>query len=135
MIDENYITEKDLEEGELTKDTPKNKLSDKKIKQLALSFYKGEVFCSAQIKNPNEVSLVFMPLNFIDTIHAKVLFYENDNRPHFYEFLDKAGPRGVNGYPCFFSFRCINQEDLIKVIEERDKISAMLGEYEGDNNE
>lgn len=28
-----------------------------------------------------------------------------------YEYIREAGPRGINGLPCFFSFRMLNQED------------------------
>lgn len=33
-----------------------------------------------------------------------------------YEYMDKAGPRSVNGYPCFFSFRWLDKRDSRRVV-------------------
>ena len=32
-----------------------------------------------------------------------------------YEYIDKAGPRSINGLPNFFSMRLLNKEDALKV--------------------
>jgi len=31
-----------------------------------------------------------------------------------YEYISKAGPRSINGYPCFFSFRILNKADWLR---------------------
>jgi len=36
---------------------------------------------------------------------------------HFYEYIDKAGPRSVNGMPCFFSMKNIIQKDWKKIVK------------------
>lgn len=38
-----------------------------------------------------------------------------------YEYLDKAGPRGINGMPNFFSCRLLNQDDAKKMFEYYEK--------------
>ena len=41
-----------------------------------------------------------------------------------YEFVDKAGPRSINGYPIFFSFRMIHTDDWARAaaaIEREEK--------------
>jgi hypothetical protein len=43
-----------------------------------------------------------------------------------YEYLDKAGPRSINGYPIFFSFRVVNVKDRLLVWEKYEKIRQVL---------
>ena len=38
-----------------------------------------------------------------------------------YEYLDKAGPTGINGKPCFFSLRLLNKDDTKKVFDYYEK--------------
>jgi len=50
-----------------------------------------------------------------------------------YEYMDKAGPRAINGYPCFFSMRILwkeNWEDLCNLIDkcEASKDAFISGE-------
>lgn len=42
---------------------------------------------------------------------------------HFYEYLSEAGPRSINGYPCFFSHRCLIGKDVKKVLKLSAKFS------------
>ena len=36
---------------------------------------------------------------------------------HIYEYYDKAGPRSVNGMPCFMSHREISKNDWEKIVK------------------
>lgn len=45
-----------------------------------------------------------------------------------YEYLDRAGPRSVNGYPIFMSLRMVHREQVGPLMERVGQISRMLEE-------
>jgi hypothetical protein len=45
-----------------------------------------------------------------------------------YEYMEKAGPRAINGNPVFLSFRMIGIDDTKKVLERYNKIIEVVGE-------
>lgn len=87
-------------------------LADKpneEIVRLAQDVVDGKVFGTWQLPN-NEgdmLPMIFMPIALGCTIP--------ENAGHAYEYLDKAGPRSINGYPCFFSVTFLNGPDSIKL--------------------
>ncbi len=72
---------------------------------LAMDVHHGKVFGSWNIHQSDFVgslSIIFMPI---------ALGLElPEGTAHVYEYLDKASPRGVNGYPTFFSCRTLDQQ-------------------------
>lgn len=73
------------------------------LKQLAVDMRAGRIFTSAQIENPaNNLKSAFMVLALMDQKQLDDLKAEKPGL--FFEYMDKAAPRSVNGYPCFFSF-------------------------------
>ena len=54
-----------------------------------------------------------MPVTFMDEKQVKKI--EEDKVVAFYEYLDKAGPRAINGYPIFMTMKTITKDDLIEV--------------------
>lgn len=81
------------------------------LKQLALDTADGKVFTDRHLSK-NQYDLlpnIFMPLLFLnEELKAKL----EKECVLVYEYLEKAGPRSINGYPMFMSFRYLTQEEL-----------------------
>jgi hypothetical protein len=80
--------------------------SDEDIKKLAVDIFEGRVFgswCIPESELSNVLHLVFLPLAFTDRDQIP------KNTAHFYEYLRESSPRGINGYPSFFSVRFMSR--------------------------
>lgn len=97
---------------------------DSELKQLAIDIHAGRVFGSWNIPYADTVSLHFIPLAMLDPAMIDVLQVEG--AVQFYEYMDKAAPRSINGAPCFFSFHTLTQEEAEKVEGFCRKIEAAL---------
>jgi hypothetical protein len=83
--------------------------SDDEIKQLALDVALGKVFGSWMLDHEDEASMCFVVLMLCGPReHAQL---RAAGVTAVYEYLDKAGPRTVNGLPSFLSMQLLNQED------------------------
>lgn len=51
---------------------------------------------------------------------------DNEFPTMIYEYLSEAGPRAINGYPIFFSMKCLGLEDSEYVMERCNKIVETL---------
>lgn len=96
------------------------------IKQLAMDIVDNKVFISNYVKNPDSLATVFMPIalgSFKD-------FDEEDIKDIglIYEYYDKAGPRSINGLPCFYSLAFLDKFDSGKVFDFADKYQKMKNE-------
>lgn len=83
------------------------------IDRIALDLFKGQIFTSAHLK-PEDLELFW-------TIFMPFALHENPTEllkgvGLVYEYLEKAGPRTINGYPIFFSAHLLNIEDAEKVL-------------------
>jgi len=97
--------------------------SDDELKQLARDIHAGHVFTSNHVPFPietgpdaawaSEVQMIFMPLRLADQ-KALDEMKALDVRL-FYEYLDKAGPRSINGYPQFMSMGIVTGEEWPKL--------------------
>ena len=122
----NYnITESDIEEGSIV-DRHRPPLSKEEIKKLALAMYRGEIFTSMQVKEPSMLSMVFMVLMFMDEVQQRELIASGV--VHFYAEMKDAGPRSVNGYPCFFGASTLTAEDASALIDQYNKIVKTMEE-------
>lgn len=93
-------------------------VNEKDLKQLAIDIVENKVFGTWQMSEAdarNHLRVVFMALLGVDDDDRKK--YKEENIVHFYEYYDKAGPRSVNGMPCFFSMCLISKDDWEKVIK------------------
>lgn len=111
---------------------PRASRTDQEIKQLALDVHAGRVFGSWNVANPSDVGMVFMPMMLLGGVHAKTL--ERDGIVHLYEHLDKAGPRSVNGMPCFFSFQTLNRDEFERLAAGVRKLEALAEAFMGDGD-
>lgn len=101
-----------------------NKLTADDLKQLALDIHHGKVFTDRHINPPSreELQFVFMPLAF--GAFGQMTEEEVKDIGLMYEYVSEAGPRSHNGMPCFFSFRILNREQTVYVLEKVRNIQA-----------
>lgn len=88
-------------------------LVEEEIKKLADDIYRCIVFTDRHIKNPDDISRVFMPLVLLKK--EQIEEFKVNPPGLIYEYMDRAGPMSINGMPMFYSFRFLNQEDAKKV--------------------
>jgi len=89
-----------------------SRMKEEDLKQLANDVNKGLVFTDMQIQPPSMLTSVFMPLIFIDADKKWV-----NQVGLIYEYLDRAGPRCINGMPMFMSMKIVVKEDMAMLIE------------------
>lgn len=103
-------------------------MSESELKDLAMAMRAGTVFSSDHIPphGRNMLGSVFMPLLLGGrniqrsiAIHNFTLFYEN---------LSEAGPRSINGMPCFFSVRMLKEKDHKRLYAKMDQIEKALAD-------
>lgn len=91
-------------------------LTEEEIKKLADDIYRGIIFTDRHIKNPDDIYRVFIPLVLLN--EEQIEKFNADKHGMIYEYMDKAGPRSINGMPMFLSLRLLSQEDAKKVDEK-----------------
>ena len=102
-------------------------LSEEALTQLAKDIATNLVFTSDHIRREewdNILGMVFMSI-----VLGAFSDYTEEARKDIgmiYEYYDKAGPRSINGYPTFFSFRILNVKDRLIVWEKVEKIRKAL---------
>lgn len=82
-----------------------SRLKTDELKKLAVDFHHGHIFTNRDIAQPNLfLHSVFMPLIFMK-------FSKKDAEcvGLIYEYLDKAGPRSINGMPMFYELSLLGQ--------------------------
>ena len=100
--------------------------TDEELKQIAKDLYAGQIFTDRHVSNPDLLSSVFMVLAFMQS-ETKVgkTFY--DNPPALiYEYMDKAGPMGINGMPMFTSFCQLDKEECDKMFAYYEKVKEAM---------
>lgn len=86
--------------------------TDEELRQLAVDIIDGKVFTSDMIRETDlsrSLTFVFFPLLFLEQKDKDELIA--DNAVVFYEYYDKAGLRGMNGYPIFMSFAYLTRDE------------------------
>jgi len=90
--------------------------TDEELKQFAVDLFEGKIFTSARIPEAEAATIlpsVFMPLFFMDEDLRKDFV---ESKPVLvFEYLSKAGPRSINGYPMFTSMQFLNEEEYNKM--------------------
>jgi len=101
---------------------------NEELKQLAKDMWSGKIFSDRHIVNlkdqPSMAGSIFMPLVFLDKKQLKDL--EEAKVNFMYEYLDKAGPRSVNGYPIFMTVNFLSTgetEKMFKYYEQFKKLA------------
>jgi len=98
--------------------------TDDQLKQLAKDIHTGLVFTNNHIPpdDPMALGIVFMPLVMMNDQQQKE--FEEKQPGMVYEYLDKAGPRSMNGLPMFTSLQFITVDEYAKLRVFYDEIKA-----------
>jgi hypothetical protein len=133
-------------------------MTTEELKKLVTDVYDQKIFTSFQCGGSN-IMMVFMPMMFISAAPTEPSKSENNqiNRKNklkyiedklryeeetpereayiknigmLYEYYSEAGPRGVNGYPIFYSCKIVTIEDTKKFIDMYNKYIEMRKEFE-----
>jgi len=103
--------------------TPK---TPKHLKELALGMITGTLVTSDYIieKDPGQMGMVFMPLSFMDEEERQ--HWKDQGVTMFYEWIDKALPRGINGLPIFMSVGMLSSEEHKKIYDIAKELKEAL---------
>lgn len=103
--------------------------TDEEIRKLALDIVEGQVFGSWMVL-PTEthvIGSVFMVLALSGKEYAESL--ARRKVVHVYEYLDKAGPRTINGYPTFMSHHELTEDDIDKLQPLLERLQKQRKEF------
>lgn len=103
-------------------------ISDKKVQEIALGIMNNRYFTSRHIHSSDLhlLSSIFMPLMFMS--QEAINKMEEENISLIFEDLSAAGPRGINGYPIFFSMQTLNGNDSKRVFEVYTRLTKAVEE-------
>jgi len=83
--------------------------TNNELKELAVGCYRGNIFTSFQIHEPNMLGSVFMPLVLMNPAQKKDTYA---SKPHmYYAPMKDSFSTSINGYPCFGSVAYLNRND------------------------
>lgn len=93
---------------------------------LAKEVHAGHVFTDRHIQggDPHILSMVFMPLALMKQEQINELVEKIGDKGLIYENIDKAGPRGINGYPSFFSMQYLDSEEAPYMFDKLEEVQA-----------
>ena len=97
------------------------RLSDTDLRKFVDDFVSNRIFTSAQLNegNVNLLPMVFMPLGLGSLAHL-----QPDSLKQIgcvWEYIDRAGPRSINGLPTFISMNLLHIEDWKRAVPAIDK--------------
>lgn len=89
--------------------------SDEKLREFVDDYVSGRIFTTAHLHDSEAglIPTIFMPLGL--GCFSKVQPDSLKQIGVIYEYLDKAGPRAINGKPMFFSFHMLHIDDWERV--------------------
>lgn len=93
---------------------------DTVLKAIAVGIKEGRVWTSNHCRDVDELRMSFMILALMEKDDLGELIAGGVHT--FFEWMDKAGPRSINGLPCFFSCDYLNKEDWEKVKATHDAL-------------
>jgi hypothetical protein len=102
------------------------KRSDEELKKLALDYYKGLIFTDRQCRTAEDVQSAFMVFALMNEKQIKAL--QKRNPKLIFEYYHKGTTWSVNGYPTFFSFSYLNEEEFKKFTDFFEKIKGSVDE-------
>jgi hypothetical protein len=100
---------------------PPKPLPEAELKEFIFGLCDGRIFTSAHLREHELefLQIVFMPLGlgmFRDHTENEMKKIEQELGV-MWEWIDKAGPRSINGLPSFFSVRMLCKSDWAKAIK------------------
>lgn len=81
------------------------------VKQVVMDSVEGKVFTSMHVRecDISMIPFIFVPISL--GAFARWSDAEVDNLGLIYQYLSKAGPRSINGYPMFFDCELLSMAD------------------------
>lgn len=101
-------------------------MTDAEITTLARDIVTNRVFVSDQLHSQKDLELVFPVILFMKKKALQELL--DGGVFAFYEYLERAAPRTVNGLPMFFSCRWLTKDEYQHVHAEERRMRIALGE-------
>jgi hypothetical protein len=108
-------------------------MTDQELRLLAADIYEGRVFTDRQVEDSSDLPMVFMPIAL--GAFAEMTEEEFKQIGLIYEYLDKAGPRAINGLPSFFSLRVLDIQYMPKLQQYLDAYKAIKEGFFGSPTE
>ena len=110
---------------------PKIRLASRsrtELEQIARDLFKKAIFTDRHV--PPDDSRMFQSIFmvFVFSIRTKRYLRQLKQVGMIFEYFDKAGPRSINGYPCFFSAQMLNHQDTKEVWELYHKLQEATEE-------
>lgn len=101
--------------------------TDAELEKLAWDVIGGQVF--GTWSHPDAGRLCFMVLMFLDNEMREAM--RAAKIAQVYEYIDKAGPRSINGMPSFMSMQMLDEDDTKKLFERCQQIDKLKAERLG----
>lgn len=103
-------------------------MNSKELKQIAIDLFDGKIFCDQQLNSSRDLSMVFLPL----ILGALKGFgkEELEDIGMIYEYIGKAMPRSINGYPIFSSMRILKKQDLKIMMEHFEAYKKLKEQFQ-----
>ena len=127
IVDEKNTPEE--EKNSPTADTKKERIpkTDAELKQIAMDLYDGKIFSDRHLKNMEDAQMVFMPIAL--GAFSNATEEEMKDLGMIYEYLSEAGPRSVNGMPCFMSFQMLTRAESEKTFDHYEAYKKLKEEF------
>jgi hypothetical protein len=90
------------------------------LAQIAKDMRQGKILIDEHVRDAGLLANVFMPLALMGKEKLEEL--RADPPGMIYEYMDKAGPLSVNGFPIFYSFQMLSREDAETLHKMLDKL-------------
>lgn len=99
-------------------------VSDAEIKNLALDLISDKIFTHCHMDKEDDLPKVFMPI-------ALGAFHGVDDEGLkdiglIYEYMDKAGPRAINGSPSFMSMKYLSKTDTERLFQKAKEMTKVI---------
>lgn len=96
-----------------------NEKKRKELKDIALDIYKERIFTSWNVRPNDDEQLltIFLPLFFAEEGDIKKLQKRIGKCGFIYEYISKACPTSINGYPVFMSLRIVENKEAKIVLD------------------
>jgi hypothetical protein len=141
----------------LTKSHYHSERTDDELKTIAKDLYNQKIFSSSNIPQHSThlINSIFMVLMFLSPkvtwednsrmnklIHIYLAHLEEDYAKRYdtfindigflYEYLDEAGPMGINGFPMFYSCGILSKKDTERMWEFYEKYKELQEKIENE---
>jgi hypothetical protein len=112
------------------KETNLSNKTNEELKQIAEDLNSGKLFIDRQIPEGLPVHMIIMPLIFMSKEQSETFKnnVESGEIAMIYEYIDKAGPRAINGNPMFMSLQTLSKNEVKIVFDYYNKIKKAIAD-------